>query len=447
MEKWGNHLIILLVFSYILGQLFAIPYLDKINTILTIIIIIYTITFSRKLPKIFSGIMVITGSIILFTQGPNIDLIVESVTKNLPLVCLIIVVPILSVPINLGKYNEKIADFFSRFHGKPQFLYMIIYSFFYLLGPITNLGAIHIVHSMVEKMKLPANFLGRVYARGFSSINTWAPYFASVFLVVYFLEIPMYVYLPYGLLLSFFQFFTASLLFATKEVHSVKIEPIEKIGDGNPKRLLELLLALLLLVGIVFVLEPFITFNVSVLIIIVAATFAFLWSYYLKEKKGFFREINGFRNGIMVKQANEVALFLSAGFFGVVLSKSPLSKYINLLWSKVADLSIILLIIFTIILVSTLSFIGIHQIVIISSILASISPELLGLHDITFAMMLLSAWAIASTVSPIAPMNVISSNLIQVNVFHVIFKWNSLYTVLITIVHTIVIYIVHLVLT
>lgn len=444
LKKWGNALIVILVSLYIIDQLTAIPYITEINTVITMLVIVFAITYSRKLPKLFSSIMVIFGTIVLLIQGVNKDILIESVTKNLPLVCLIIIVPVLSIPIRLGKYNERIANFFSRYYKQPHILYMMTYSFFYLLGPITNLGSIHIIHSMVDKMKFPINFLGRIYTRGFSSINTWAPYFASVFLVVYYLEIPMYIFLPFGLLLSLFQFATASTLFTVHERKHVQLQKIEATGEDSKKKLLELLFALLLLISIIFIIEPFIPFNVSVLIILVAGVFAFIWSFYLKESRGFVTEVNEFRNGFMDKQANEVGLFLTAGFFGVVLANSPISKYIHFLWSEIANLSIILLILFTIILICVFSFIGVHQIVIVSSILASVSPAMLGIHEITFAMILLSAWAIASVLSPIAPMNVISSSLLNVNVFHMIFRWNIAYILLIIVIHTFVIYAVHL---
>src|SRR5699024_8725779 len=88
-----------------------------------------------------------------------------------------------------------------------QYFYDIIYLYlsckFTLIAHITNMYSIYIVHSMIERLNLPASFLGRVYVRGVSSVNTWSPYFASVFLVVYSLNVPVYQYLPYGLLLSF----------------------------------------------------------------------------------------------------------------------------------------------------------------------------------------------------------------------------------------------------
>jgi len=446
LQEWSNRIILLLIITYIITQFYSPPVLYMVTVILTTLVMIVSMIFSKHLPRIFSGTMVGIGTIILFIQKAGFDAWAESITKNLPLVCLIIVVPILTVPIEIGKYDGYIAQFTSKFNGKPQLLYILLSSTFYILGPITNLGSIHIIHSMVKRLNLPVEFLGRLYIRGFSSINTWSPYFASVFLVVYYLNIPMLYFLPFGLLLSFFQFWTANILFSIKEKHSINFEAMEPKVNIRTKKLYELLFFLLLLSGTIFFLEAKIAINVSVLIIITAVVYSFIWGKYLREFRRFKKEAILFRKNIMPSQANEVSLFLSAGFFGVVLSKTVISDYFSYLWTQISHLSILLLILFTIALVGVLSFVGIHQIVVITSILSSVSPTNLGLHDITFAMILLSSWAVAGTVSPITPTNVVTSNILKVDVYQIILKWNLLYTVLISCVHTMVIYCVHLLL-
>src|SRR5690625_8040483 len=84
---------------------------------------------------------------------------------------------------------------------------------FTLIAPITNIGSIYIIHSMLDKMRLPNGFIGGVYVRGITSVHTWSPYFASVFLVVYSLNIPICEYLLYGLVLSFFHIAIPYMLF------------------------------------------------------------------------------------------------------------------------------------------------------------------------------------------------------------------------------------------
>src|SRR5699024_970918 len=104
------------------------------------------------------------------------------ITKNLPSTSLIILVPILGIPIHIGKYHDRLAGFASKAGKKSHLSYLFI-SFLYLIfAPLVNIGSIHLIDSMLQKLKLPKNLLGRAYVRGFTSVHSWSPYFASVFL-------------------------------------------------------------------------------------------------------------------------------------------------------------------------------------------------------------------------------------------------------------------------
>ncbi|MBD8006307.1 hypothetical protein [Bacillus norwichensis] len=305
-------------------------------------------------------------------------------------------------------------------------MYLLITGLFSLIGPITNLGSLYIVHAMMKKVKLPNELLGRVYVRGFTSVHTWSPYFASVFLVVYSLNIPIHQYLPYGLILSFFQILIAYYLFRYIEMRHIELGFIESDRYINYKKLYELFAVLLLLTGFIFVFEPFVTLNASVLISISVLVFAFLWTVYLKIPKEFLKEINEYRKNIFPHKANEVSFLLTAGFFGVVLSNTSISGYIRNVWVSLAHTSVLLLIFMTILIITLLSFVGVHQMVTISAIVATISYDELGIHAMVMAMMLLSAWAVGTTISPISPVTTAVSSLLQENIFKITVRWNLL---------------------
>jgi len=411
---------------------------------LTVMVMLVSLLYSNHLPKWFSLIMFSLGSLVLLSQQASLDIWEEAITKNLPIVCLIIVAPILAVPIRLGKYDEAIFSLVAIFKGSLKLFFAFLLVLFNFIGPITNLGSIHIIHSMVSKLRLPEEFLAKVYTRGFSSINTWSPYFASVLLVIYYLDIPMSRFLPYGLLLSFFQVLLSSVLFTLKEAPSMAGRLPNALSEVRGRKLITLFLVFVCLIGVIFVLEPYVRIGVSVLVIITLIIFSILWSVFQQRFTAFFKEANNFRLNILPRQSNEISLFFSAGFFSVVLSGTAVSDRMKFFWEHLAGVSALLLILFTIVLVSAFAFIGVHQIVIVSSILASVSPKMMGINDITFAMILLSAWAIGSVVSPVAPMNVISSSLLNVNVYRVILKWNLLYAILLIGAHTLLIYVIHL---
>ncbi|MGM8212423.1 hypothetical protein ACLIBH_06440 [Virgibacillus sp. W0430] len=443
MKKWSNLFIIGLILLFIIGQLFSIPKISYLYLILSSIVIIISLIYSKGLPRLFGTIMVVIGVLVLFYKQAPIEVWIEGVNKNVPLVCLIMLVPILGIPIGLGRYHEDLARLTTRFNNKPHVLYLFITGLFSLLGPITNMGALYIIHSMLDKLNLPNNLLGRVYVRGFTSVHTWAPYFASVFLVVYSLQIPIYQFLPYGFILSAFQISTAFILFRFVEMRHIEIPVTVNGTRKNPKKIYELFAVLLLLTGFIFIFEPLIPLNASVLISVIVLFFAFVWSVYLRVPNQFMDEVKRYRQDILPTRANEISLLLTAGFFGVVLANTEVAKYFNAWWGKLAGTSVFLLIFFTIFIIALLSFLGVHQIVTISAIIATVSYEQLGIHVITMAMMLLSSWAVATTISPITPVITVISSILKENVFKIILRWNLLYALVITCVHTTLIYLIH----
>lgn len=445
LQIYWNGVIVALIITFIISQLFPNHYLTVVYTALTVVTAVVSLVYSKGLPRIFGIIMILVGSSVFYYQQQSLEIWAEGIAKNLPLVCLVVIVPILGIPIGLGNYHYHLAGITSRFNHKPQFLYLFITGLFSLIGPITNLGSLYIIHAMLEKLKVPNGLLGRVYVRGFTSVHTWSPYFASVFLVVYSLNIPIYKYLPYGLCLSFFQIIIAYYLFRYVEMQHVRLGNDNRTTYVNNKKLYELFAVLLLLTGFIFIFEPIIQLNASVLISLIVLVFAFVWTAYLKLPKYFLKEINAYRKVIFPNKANEVNLLLTAGFFGVVLANTPISGYIQDIWVGLANTSVFLLIFMTITIIALLSFVGVHQIVTISAVVATISYDDLGIHVMIMAMMLLSAWAVATTISPISPVITAVSSLLKENVYKITLRWNLLYAVVLLIIHTVVIYCVHII--
>lgn len=445
MIRLSNYFMIGLVVFFLAINSAKIPYSFYILPVFTILVLFSSLFYSKGLAKIFGIIMVVLGTFILFFQKAPLDVWFDAITNNVALVCLISIVPILSIPIHLGQYDVKLAQFASRYNKKPQRLFTFLSCAFMILGPITNLGAIHILQSMLKRLNLPNSFLARSYVRGFTSINTWAPYFMSVFLVVYSLKIPMSTFLPYGLLLSILQIIIANVLFSLREVKTIQFERMESVEVEKPFKLIELLFVIIGLTAVIFFFEQRVSMNISALIILSVVVFSFLWSLYLKQPVAMLKETNEFRKSILPSSSNEIGLILTAGFFSIALSMTVLSGYINAVWNSVAQVSVLLLIFATIALVALLSIIGVHQIVTISSIIASVSYVDVGMSDITMAMTMLAAWAASTTLSPITPLNIVVSNLLKENVFKIIFKWNFWYSIVVMIVHTFAIYFVHMI--
>lgn len=440
----SNTLITVLFVIFVVSQFFSHAMLTYGITLITAIIILISLYYSKGLPKYFGIVMTVLSGVILIYQQQGFEVWNEGITKNLALVLLIIIVPILGIPISLGNYHQHLSGFISKFQKKPHFLYLMISGLFVLIAPITNIGSIYIIHSMLDKLRLPKEFIGRVYVRGITTVHTWSPYFASVILVVYSLHLPIYQYLPYGLMLGFLQMAVAYLLFKYVEARHIEFNLQYKTAEQGNKKLFELATIIILLTGLIFSLEPFVEFNVIVLIALIVLVFTFLWSSYLQVPRSYIQEVSEYQKTIFPSKANVISLLLTAGLFGVVLAETPISNVIQGVWEGLANWSVFFLILGTIIIVSLLSLLGIHQIVTVSTIIATVSYEALGIDVIVMAMMLLSAWQVSVTVSPISPVIAIASNITKENPFKIILRWNLHYAIILALIHSVVIYLMHI---
>src|SRR5690625_116598 len=100
----ANWVITCLFIVFIISQFLPIQLFDYIFAILTVIIVGISLIYSKGLSKFFGIAMVTIGSVILLYQKAGFDIWMTGVIKNLPLVCLILIVPILGIPIGFGNY-------------------------------------------------------------------------------------------------------------------------------------------------------------------------------------------------------------------------------------------------------------------------------------------------------------------------------------------------------
>src|SRR5699024_9659957 len=106
--------------------------------------------------------------------------------------------------------------------------------------------------------------------------------------------------------------------------------------------------------------------------------------------------------------------------------------------------SVFVLILGTVIIVALVSFVGVHQIVTAGTVIATVSYESLGIDVMTMALTFLSAWGVSVTVYPVTPVLAIVTALIKDDLFTMIFRWNLPYALILAVVHSPVIYDIHL---
>jgi len=360
----------------------------------------------------------------------------DGITKNLPLAILLVMVPVLSIPLKLGRYLQAFNYYVSKYLNRTCSLFFVLSSFVFTMGAITNLGGIRVANDLVEEVEFPSEFLAKVYTVGFTPLATWTPYFGAVNLIIYYTGVSYDRYVFFGLLLGICILLLGNLIFykdleCQNEVRAT-IKAVEKITNDSAK-VKKLALVLIGLFIVVIIGEKTVHLSSMMLLVsLIAVIYAVFWSVYINKFKEFLQQIKSYDENIL-RVKNEVVFFLSVGFFGVVLANTPVRYVIENFLQGISTFSTFFLVEFIIVITALLSSVGFHQVVTVTALGLSIEPSIIGLNDITFALTLLSAWTVSMIFSPFVPYNILVGGLLKENTFTLGFKWNRTFGIVVTI--------------
>jgi len=417
-------------------EFFDLNFLNIIETIFLIFVIVTCIILAKGPAFYLSLLGLLTGHLLLYKYDMGFDIWLDGMTKNIPLAILFVMVPVLSIPLKQGGYLKVFNYYISKYRNRSSGLFLVLTGLVFSLGSLTNLGSIRITHDLVKEAKFPTKFLAKVYAVGFAASIAWSPYFGSVNLILHYTGVSFSRYVIFGLIYSFCILLAGNLLFYTdltsKNEVRMRSKLNQKVRDDN-KKIKQLVLNLVGLLATVIIGEKIFDFsNMMLLVGVIAVFYAALWAILIKKFTFFLQELKGYDKKIL-QVKNEIVFFISVGFFGVVLANTPLQNFIEKFFQSISGFSTFFLVEIIIIITALLSSIGIHQVITITALGLSLQPGVLGLSDLSFALTLLASWIVAMIVSPFAPFNIIAGGLLKESPFHIGFKWNRLFGILVVI--------------
>ncbi|MCM3762296.1 hypothetical protein M3212_16100 [Alkalihalobacillus oceani] len=444
-----SYLIFFMCLLYIVQFFLPSPNLQIFLSVVCLIVFFSSLSKAQFIPRIFSFGMLITGLSLYVGKGHSFEMISDGVLANLPLLALFVLVPLISIPMKIEGYLDSVIYFMRRIMNKPTKIYGGLTLLLFFLGPVLNLGAIKLLHGMIKDLKIHPAILVKSYLAGFSPVILWSPYIASVALVLLYLNIPISEYIPVGITLAFVQFIVGNVLFwlwikRNKLVsEQVVLHPSEEETDKNKKKILSLFITLLLLMGIVFFMESVTHWPMMFLVCLLSIGYPLIWLIFNDRFKELKKHLKDYQIQTSTSLNNEVVLFLSAGLFGRALSGTSFAAGIQLFFVSISSVSFILFCLTIMGTIVALTFLGVHQIVVVTVLLTQVDPSLIGITPIGFALLLMTSWSIASIISPINPLNIIVSNAVNESSISVGLKLNGVYVISMAIIGLAFVNIVH----
>jgi len=106
---------------------------------------------------------------------------------------------------------------------------------------------------------------------------------------------------------------------------------------------------------------------------------------------------------------NEIVLFMSAGMLGYASQGTGLANQLSAFLTGLAQQSFFYFAIALMVIILTVTYVGIHPIAVIGAIAMQLHAEQLGISNLALAMTLLLTWAISTALSPFSGLNLLVS--------------------------------------
>ena len=266
--------------------------------------------------------------------------------------------------------------------------------------------------SFLKILNFPSAMSAKSYVVGFSTAMMWSPYFASVSLVLHYLNVPFNEYLIYGLSFSLLSLLIGNLLFAFWEKRhplvreSTAVLPLKRT---ERRQLFKLVSFVVILIGTCLVIESVTNWSMIVIVCLISIIIPFLFAVISSNWKKVIPSLNDFRDRAVPMMNNEIVLFMSAGMLAFALEGTSVMNGVSEFLKVLANQSFFLFASAVLIIGFCLTYIGIHQIAVVGALAMQLDPTELGISSLSLAMILLLTWTTSTALSPFSGLNLLVS--------------------------------------
>lgn len=434
----------------ILGMcaLYLIQYFTELQWLQLVVVGLSLVAFlgsafkADRFPRWLGIIMMTAGLVIEWGKGTGVEGISDGIFLILPLICLLTLAPLLSIPLRLGGYFGSVAVLLRNLLNQPKKLYAGITGTLFLLSPILNLGSVRIIHEFLEEIKLPSTMSAKSYLVGFTTAVIWSPYFASVSLVLHYLDISYDTYIIYGFGLSILSLLVGNICFAFWERRhpiSEEITPIVTIDKEHRRQLMELILFVVVLMGSCLLIQKITDWSMIVIVCLVSVIVPVLFGILTKGWKRLISPLVDFTVRTVPMLNNEIMLFMSAGMLASAMKGTTAANKVSDLLIFLADRSFILFALAVMLIVLSITYIGVHQIAAVGALAMQLNPADLGMSNIGLALLLLLTWSISTALSPFSGLNLMVSRFANISGIQTGLRANGLHLSIFAIIGIVII--------
>lgn len=430
----------LLVVCYVLLKLGPEALLAPVLSGLSLVAILVSLPASSVGTRVLTGLFIGGGVWMLHHSGAGLPAILGAFGDMAYLVALFAVVPVLCGPIRVGRYAMAIE---LVLHGRIKGAFglnAVATTLAYACGAFMSMAAVPIMITSLKPvvgsypLANKVRFMAVSAAIGYVLPTLWTPISGVVGLVLSSLRVDWLSLFPNLFALSVAGLGVNAAIFYVLEVHgraprSGATEAAPELHRAPPPRgkLLEMGVAIVLLIGIIILVERWLTIGFVNVTILVSIPFALAWSAVIGQTGHFLEDAAQDLLDRLPRMADLVAIFLSAGFFSRTMHVSGLDHLANVLFLELYEvLGNVGFLIAMPIMALVAAFLGVHPLVAIALLGEALNPEQLGIRPEQLAITLIGSAVLTYMLGPFSGTLGLVQSITGVSTFRLSI-WNAPY--------------------
>lgn len=402
---------------FLLARLARLPALMPVASVLALLSIVVSLPACGPIARALTLLFLAGGYLMLWLAGVGWQQYVLAHGEMLYLLALFAVLPLLSIPVQLGAYGASIETVLrSRISGLFQ-LNCVVTVLAYLCGSFMSLAAVPIMMTslvpVVDSYPLrdPQRFATVATTYGYVLPILWTPVSGVVGVVLHGLNLEWIALLPLLASLSVAALLLNWLLFWLIELRgrpaaaAAVAAPRTEAGRPSPgpalRHLAQMLLGIVLMVTLIAVFDRWLKIGMLTVVTLLAIPFSLSWSVALGKGGPFIREAKMQLTSRLPRLADQFAIFLAAGFFVSAMHLSGADHAVNqafLALHQVLGTRLFLLAMPLMALAAAMA--GVHPLVAIALLGQSLKPEVLGIDARLLAMTLIGSSVLTYMLGP-----------------------------------------------
>lgn len=395
------------------------------------------------------GFFLLIGTFMLIDSGAGWKDFLFSFGPMMNLLTLFAMVPILALPIKIGKYEVRIRSLIKQKVKSSSQLYSMTSGISYFFSIFLNLATLPMTYYSIRpatdifSLQDKERFMSRAITHGFAMPLMWAPVTPIVGIVIEMTGVSWASMLPYvlplsiaGLLLDWMlgksnakKQAKQNLGFKSEndEIAAASEASEESVHSG---RLYHILIAIIIFNLLVSVFETQFSFSFLILVALLVIPFTLLWSLCIRKTKAFGIGLKEHFQTHLPKMKDQFFIFLSAGFFISSIQFSGTDHVLNQWISAIKDIiGIEVFLIVLLFIPLALAFTGLHPAVGLALMAEALDPQGLGISPYILTTSMLAGSVAAFLMGPYNATIGVMSNIVKVTSFR-ISKWNVSFTLL-----------------